>query len=193
MPQDVLETARLRLRHLGADDAGFIVELLNEPAFIRNIGDRRVRTPEDGRRYIANGPVASYVRHGFGLFAVELKEIGAPIGICGLLKRDTLEDVDIGFAFLSRYWSNGYAVEAARAVLDYGRNTVGLRRVVAITVPENDSSIRLLEKIGLRFERMVRISDDEAELRLFAVDFESPGPPGVRNRQAVRSRGAVDR
>ncbi len=178
MPQHVLETARLRLRHLGADDAGFIVQLLNEPAFIRNIGDRRVRTPEDGRGYIANGPVASYQRHGFGLLAVELKEIGAPIGICGLLKRDTLEDVDIGFAFLSRYWSKGYAVEAARAVLDYGRNTVGLRRVVAITVPENEPSIRLLEKIGLRFERMVRISQDEPELRLFAVAFEDRASSG---------------
>jgi len=168
----LIETARLRLRHLTADDADFIVELLNEPAFIRNIGDRGVRTAEDARGYIAKGPVASYERHGFGLYAVELKETGAPIGICGLLKRDTLEDVDIGFAFLSRYWSKGYAVEAAAAALDHGRDRVGLRRVVAITVPQNEPSIRVLEKIGLRFERMVKVADDEPELKLFAVDFD---------------------
>ena len=168
----LIETARLRLRHLTADDADFIVELLNEPAFIRNIGDRGVRTAEDARGYIAKGPVASYERHGFGLYAVELKETGAPIGICGLLKRDTLEDVDIGFAFLSRYWSKGYAVEAAAAALDHGRDRVGLPRVVAITVPQNEPSIRVLEKIGLRFERMVKVADDEPELKLFAVDFD---------------------
>ena len=174
--QPPIETARLRLRHLTPEDADFIVELLNEPAFIRNIGDRGVRTAEDGRAYIANGPAASYERHGFGLYAVELKETGQPIGICGLLKRDTLDDVDIGFAFLSRYWSKGYAVEAAKAVAADGRERVGLRRIVAITVPGNEPSIRVLEKIGLRFERMVRVSDSEPELKLYAVDYE----PGVR-------------
>jgi RimJ/RimL family protein N-acetyltransferase len=172
LPQLPIETARLRLRHLSADDAAFIVELLNEPAFIRNIGDRKVRADEDARAYIANGPAASYERHGFGLWAVDLKETGAPIGICGLLRRETLDDVDIGFAFLERYWSKGYAREAARVVLAYGRDVVGLKRVVAITVPDNAPSIHLLEKIGLRFERMVRLSDDDVELMLFSVEFE---------------------
>jgi len=173
MPQVVIKTPRLQLRYLSPGDADFIVELLNEPAFIQYIGDRGVRNPEDARRYIATGPVTSYERHGFGLYAVDLNDTGAAIGICGLLKRDTLADVDIGFAFLSRYWSRGYAVEAARAVLDYGRDTIGLGRIVAITVPENGPSIRLLEKIGLRYERMVRMSDGEPKLKLFAVQFRN--------------------
>jgi RimJ/RimL family protein N-acetyltransferase len=167
----LLDTSRLRLRHLTPDDAAFIAELLNEPAFIANIGDRGVRTLDDARAYIANGPMASYERHGFGLYAVDLKEDGLPIGICGLLKRDTLEDVDIGFAFLSRHWSKGYACEAAAAVLRHGRDTVGLRRIVAITVPGNEPSIRLLGKLGLRFERMIEGPAGEEELKLFAVDF----------------------
>ena len=91
----VLDTERLSLRRLGAADAEFIVELLNQPSFIANIGDRGVRTADDARRYIEDGPVASYERFGFGLFLVELKSTGEPIGICGLLKRDTLDDVDV--------------------------------------------------------------------------------------------------
>jgi ribosomal-protein-alanine N-acetyltransferase len=118
-------------------------------------------------QYIQTGPVASYERFGFGLYLVELKETGAPIGICGLLKRDSLPDVDVGFAFLPTFWSQGYALESAAAVMTYGREVLGLRRIVAITSPDNDASIRLLEKIGLRFEGMIKLSSDQAEVRLF--------------------------
>jgi len=166
----VLETNRLRLRRLSVDDAEFILRLLNEPSFIQNIGDRGVRTIDDARSYITNGPVASYDRHGFGLYLVELKLSGAAIGICGLLKRDTLEDVDIGYALLPEFWSNGYALESASEVTSDAREVLGLKRVLAVTNPDNESSIRLLEKIGFRFERFVRLSEDAVEVMLFASD-----------------------
>lgn len=152
------------------DDAEFILELLNEPSFLQYIGDRGVRSLDDAREYIANGPMASYEEHGFGLYLTVLKEQGDPIGICGLLKRETLDDVDIGFAFLPRYWSKGYALESALAVMAYGRDELGLQRIVAITAPDNDASIRLLEKLDMRFEKMVRLTDDSPEGKLFAHD-----------------------
>jgi len=167
----ILETQRLVLRQFSADDAEFILELVNEPSFIQNIGDRGVRSVSNAERYIETGPVASYARFGFGLYCVELKESGKPIGMCGLIKRDSLDDVDIGYAFLPRFWSKGYAVESALAVREYGKNVIGLRRLVGITDPANEGSIRVLEKIGLRFEKMVRLSADDIELKLFAADI----------------------
>ena len=167
----ILETERLILRQLSTDDADFILRLLNEPSFIQNIGDRGVRTLDDARSYILRVPVASYEKNGFGLNLVSLRESGVSIGMCGLIKRDALEDVDIGYAFLPEYWSSGYAVEAAIAVKEYARTVIGLKRLVAITDPENQASIRVLEKIGLRFERMVRLSEDDIELKLLAADI----------------------
>jgi RimJ/RimL family protein N-acetyltransferase len=166
----VIETERLSLRKLTADDAEFIVELLNEPPFIQYIGDRSVRTPADAARYILNGPVASYAQHGFGLYLVELTSSRAAIGICGLLKRDYLHDPDIGFAFLQRFWSQGYAHEAAAAVMEYGRNVLGVKRILAVTAPENPSSIRLLGKIGLRFDKMIGVPGAKEPGRLFTSD-----------------------
>jgi RimJ/RimL family protein N-acetyltransferase len=166
----VLETQRLVLRRLCADDADFILELLNEPSFLRYIGDKEVRNSADAVRYIENGPMASYERFGFGLYLVELKENGESMGMCGLLKRDSLPDVDIGFAFLPSFWSQGYAFESAAAVMNYGREVLGLRRIVAITSPDNDASMRLLEKIGLRFERVLKLASDQPEVRLFGTN-----------------------
>lgn len=163
----VLETERLILRRLTTDDAEFIIELLNQPSFLRYIGDKEVRNGADAVRYVQTGPIASYERFGFGLYLVELKETGVPIGICGLLKRDQLPDVDIGFAFLPDFWSQGYAFESASAVMTYGREVLGLKRIVAITSLDNDASIRLLEKIGLRFEGLIKLSEDQSEVRLF--------------------------
>ena len=167
----ILETERLVLRQLSLADAEFILELLNEPSFIQNIGDRGVRTLDDARAYILRVPVKSYEQHGFGLYLVILKESSESIGMCGLIKRDTLEDVDIGYAFLPKFWSKGYAIESALAVKAYARDVIGLKRLVAITDPENQASIRVLEKIGLRFEKMVRLSDDDIELKLLAADI----------------------
>ena len=168
---NVLETDRLILRQFSIDDADFILRLLNEPSFIRNIGDRGVRTLEDARSYLTRVPIASYERNGFGLYLVVLKESGESIGMCGLIKRDALEDVDIGYAFLPEYWSKGYAVESAQAVKDYARDVIGLKRLVAITDPENQGSIRVLEKIGLKFEKMIRLSEDDIELKLLGAEI----------------------
>ena len=169
-PLPVIETPRLALHRLTTDDADFILELLNEPSFLRFIGDKGVRTREDACRYILDGPMASYERFGFGLYRVERKDGGEPIGICGLLKRDSLEDVDVGFAFLPRFWSNGFAFESASAVLAHGRQTWGLKRILAITSPDNEASIRLLAKLGFRFERMARLSEETPEVKVFAAE-----------------------
>lgn len=163
----ILETPRLVIRRLSADDAEFILALLNEPSFLRYIGDKGVRNIADAIRYIQTGPLASYERFGFGIYLVELKESGLPIGMCGLIKRETLPDVDIGFAFLPSFWSRGYAFESAAAVMNYGRAVLGLRRIVAITSPDNDASAKLLEKCGLRYERLIKLGDETAEVRLF--------------------------
>ncbi len=166
----ILETERLVLGELAEDDAPFVLELVNDPSWLRFIGDKGVRTLDDARAYIVEGPAAMYRRLGFGLWLVRLKA-GASIGICGLIKRDTLDHVDIGFAFLPAYWGQGCAREAAAASLAHGRDVLGLRRIVAITAIENASSIRLLERIGLSFERRIRLSPDGPELNLLGVAF----------------------
>ena len=148
------------------EDAEFILELLNDAAFIRFVGDKGVRTAHDARQYIVTGPLASYEQHGFGLWVVEPKGSGTAAGICGLLKREVLADVDIGFAFLPRFRSMGYAFESAAAVLEYGRTTLGLERIVAITDEHNAGSLRVLEKIGMGFDRLIRLSDDAPLIRL---------------------------
>jgi len=167
MSMNVLETDHIILCQLSVDDAPFILELLNDPSFLRYIGDKGVRTLDDARDYILNGPIDSYERLGFGLYLTKLKDGGVPIGICGLLKRETLQDVDIGFAFLPEFWSKGYAYEAASAVMDYGLNDLGINRIGAVTLPDNHKSIKLLEKLELRFEKMVRLHDDGPEDKLF--------------------------
>jgi len=164
----VIRTSRLDLRELDFNDAEFILELLNEAGFIRFIGDKGVRTIADARDYIRHGPMDSYARNGFGLYAACLRD-GTPIGICGLVKRERLNDPDVGFAFLSRFWSLGYAVESAAAVLAHARDTLRIKRVVAITSPDNWSSIAVLGKIGLKFERMIRLVDHSPELKLFGL------------------------
>ena len=166
----ILETERLFLRQFTADDAAFILELVNEPSFIQNIGDRGVRTLSDAVKYIEAGPVTSYARNGFGLYLVQLKESGESIGMCGLIKRAALEDVDIGYAFLPKFWSKGYAVEAASAAKEQARG-LGLKRLVAIVDPANTGSIRVLEKLGLVFEKWIKLSADDIDLRLFAIDL----------------------
>lgn len=148
-----------------------MLELLNDPSFIHNIGDRKVRTLAGAKVYITKGPIASYAKHGLGLRLVVLKGTGESIGICGLIKRKTLKDVDIGYAFLPKFWSKGYAVESALAVKQFAQDVIGLKRIVGITDPENLGSIRVLEKIGMKFEKMVRLSQDDIELKLFAINF----------------------
>ena len=169
---NILETDRLILCRLAIDDAAFILDLLNDSLFLRFIGDKGVRTRDDARNYILNGPVDSYDRHGFGLYLTKLKDSAVRIGICGLLQRESLTDVDVGFAFLPEFRGQGYAFEAASAALDYGKTILGLRRIVAVTSADNDNSIRVLEKLGLTYQKMVKLSDGEPECKLFATEFQ---------------------
>lgn len=166
----VLKTERLRLRLLTLEDAPFILRLLNEPSFIRHIGDKRVRTEEDARAYITKGPLDTYARLGFGLWVVEELATGAPAGVCGLLKRDELEDVDIGYAYLPEFWSRGYATEAAAATLAHARAALGLRRVLAVVNEDNHGSIRLLEKLGFVYGRMATLASGGPPVRVYASD-----------------------
>ena len=167
----VLQTQRLTLTHLAFDDSAFIIELLNDPSFIRYIGDKEVRTAEDAREYLRTGPIHSYEQHGYGLFRTALTEGDIPIGICGLLLRDYLQDPDVGFALLPAYRGKGYAFEAAAAVLNWGKATVGLRRIVGIVDPSNRNSVGLLEKIGLSFECTMCLDGEEQDVSLYAVDY----------------------
>ena len=162
-----IDTARLALTGISESDAQFIHAVLNEPSFLRYIGDRGVRTVEDARRYIQDGPVAMYARYGYGLLRVTRRADAVPIGICGVLKRDGLPEPDLGFSLLPAHWSQGYAFEAADAVMQDARSRLGLGRVLAITSPDNNPSIRLLGKLGFRFERMTRLSPEAGEVRLF--------------------------
>lgn len=166
----VLETDRLLLRRLATDDAEFMLRLLNEPSFLHYIGDRGVRDLEQARQYIVDRIVASYEQFGFGLYMVELETSGEPIGTCGLIKREGMDDVEIGFAFLPEFWSQGYAIESAQAVMRYAEEDLGIERVVAIANLDNDRSFKLLEKLGLRFDRMIRLSENDPEVKLFTPE-----------------------
>ena len=164
----VAETERLRLRELTEEDAAFALELVNEPSWIRFIGKRDVGSLADASRYLEKGPIAMYARHGFGLWCVALRSTGEAIGMCGLIKRDTLPDVDLGFAFLPRHWGRGYALEAAEATMAYARETLGLARVVAILSQDNERSARLLVKLGFVPEGTIAMPGDAEELALYA-------------------------
>lgn len=164
----IAETSRLRIRELTADDAEFILELVNEPSFLANIGDKGVRSLEDARSFILDGQWASHRDQGFGQFMVELKDGGDPIGVCGILYRDRLEVADVGGAFLPEFQRRGYGYEAAQAVMEYGRSSLGLDTIVGLTSQENVASIKLLAKLGMSFEKIVKMSDDDEGTALYS-------------------------
>ncbi|MBC7396498.1 MAG: GNAT family N-acetyltransferase [Bdellovibrionales bacterium] len=168
-----LETKRLLLRAFSMEDAPFILEILNDESFIRNIADRGVRDEEAARIYLTRGPLHSYQEHGFGMYLVVEKQNGAPLGMCGLVKRSGLDDIDIGFAFLPPHWGKGYALEAAQAVLAEAKNTLRLKRLVGITHPANQSSIRVLEKLGMKLEGTVTLPGEVREILLYGMDLSS--------------------
>lgn len=166
----VLETRRLTLRRFCLDDAEFVLRMLNDPGWLEHIGDRGVRSVDDARIYLRDRMLAMYERLGFGMYLVALRDSGVPIGTCGLVKRDGLDDVDIGFAFLPQFRGEGFALESAAAVLAHGKAAFGLKRIVAIVSPANHRSVSLLNKLGLRFERTVSLPGDDEELALYAVN-----------------------
>jgi [ribosomal protein S5]-alanine N-acetyltransferase len=167
---NVLETDRLLLRRLTLDDAEFIFRLVNDPLWLRFIGDKNVHDLDGARRYLREGPLDMYQRYGFGMYRVEERASGMPAGMCGLIKRDTLPDVDVGYAFLPEFRGKGYAYEAAAAVLVHGNRVFGLRRIVAITTPSNETSIRVLEKAGMKFERLLELTPGDP-VNLFAREW----------------------
>jgi RimJ/RimL family protein N-acetyltransferase len=167
---DILETARLRLRTATPDDTAFYCALVNDPDFIEHIGDRGIRTLDEARAALLAGPIAMQEERGHSLYVVELKECGAMIGMCGLIKRDTLIDVDIGYAYLPTGRGQGYAFEAAAAVLAYAP-ALGLERVVAITSPANVASNGLLRKLGMRFERFTHLVPDGPGSNLYSIEL----------------------
>lgn len=169
----VLETGRLILRQLHTGDAAFILRIVNDPSWLKYIGDKGVRSLEGAEKYILTGPVDMYHRLGFGMWLVELKSNRKPIGLCGLIKRDTLDDVDLGFALLPAFCQKGYAIEAAAATLEYAQTDLQLSRVVAITSQDNTVSGRLLEKLGFKFERLLPVDPDDELLKFFV--FEATG------------------
>jgi len=164
----IIETARLELAEMTPGDAEFILQLLNDPAFIHNIGDRGVYSIDGAKTYIRDRLIAHYREHGYGLYKVSVKETGQAVGMSGLVKRDFYQHPDVGFAFLPQYRSRGYAYESTLAVMNYARQELGLDRIIAVTTAENKASIRLLEKIGLRFETTVQWPEDDGELSLYA-------------------------
>lgn len=151
----VLTTARLRLRQLDTDDAAFLVTLLNDPDFLRHIGDRGVRCDTDALGYLEAGPFASYAQHGFGLWCCERLDTGEPIGLCGLLRRDTLTHPDVGYALLPEARGHGYAREAVAGTLRHAREVLQLSEIVAIVSPANERSLHLLESLGYERTEMV--------------------------------------
>lgn len=163
----VISTARLRLRRFTYEDAPFLVVLLNDAAFLQYIGDRGVRTEADARQYLDFGPLASYAANNFGLWCMERLDTGAPIGTCGLLKRPTLDDVDVGYALVPEARGAGYAREAVAGVLQYARETLMLSKVVAIVAPGNVASIRVVESLGYRADAMVTSAPGQDPVMLY--------------------------
>ena len=156
-----------------------MLALLNDAAFIRFIGDRKVRTEEEARTYIRAGAMASYEQHGHGLYLVVSKELAEPIGTCGILRREVLPDPDLGFAFAAEHRAKGHGREAASAVLDYAKASLGLPRIAAIVSPDNEASLRALTSLGFGFERMVRMADDEPEILYLVRHLDDRPPAGI--------------
>jgi RimJ/RimL family protein N-acetyltransferase len=171
MPQPLIQTERLNLRLLRDDDtdAAGMLALLNEPGFHQYIGDRGVRTQEQARDYIRNGPFASYVNHGFGMYVIERRSDGAWMGNAGLVRRDGLIHVDVGYALLGEFSGQGYALEAARAVVVYARDMLRIRTLCAIVSKGNARSVALLEKLGFVTDGVVTLPGKDEELFLFLL------------------------
>lgn len=164
-----LETERLYLRRVTLDDADLMLAVWNDPAFVRNVGDRGIRTVEQARESMKSGALKLYEDYGYGPYSMVLKSDGCQIGICGLFKRENLEDPDIGFAVLPDYCSKGYAGEAAFAVVAHARDDLEIRGLIAIVSPDNTASIGLIEKLGLSFDRMITMPGDEDEISLYSA------------------------
>ena len=190
-PDLVIDSARLRLRPLTPDDASFVLELVNDPDWIRYIGDRGVHDLDDARRYVTDGPMASYARHGFGLYLVTRRADAAPIGICGLIQRETLPAPDVGFAFLPAFRGRGFAAEAVDALLRCARELAGADQLYAVVQPDNARSLHLLHQAGFRPAGTTRLVADGPELTLLSVALGDPGAADRAERDHRRDHSST--
>ena len=164
----IAETQRLILTKITEDDAPFILELMNTPGWLKFIGDRNIKTVSEARDYIKKNQLKCYEDYGFGYYKILLKsENLKPIGTSGLLKRDTLEHIDVGFSLLPNYYKKGYGFEAANTILNLAKTQFKIKTVCAITLPSNIASIRLLKKLGLSLKKEVKPFEDDETLLLF--------------------------
>jgi [ribosomal protein S5]-alanine N-acetyltransferase len=163
----LIDTNRLVIRKITEQDFHFIFRLLNEPSWIKYIGDKGIKTEDDAKNYIKTGPIQMYKDFGFGLFIVTLKENAVPIGLCGLIKRPSLENIDLGYAFLPEYTGKGYAFEATKAVIQYGKEQLSIDKIVAITTIDNLNSEKVLLKLGFSFDSLIKENNASKELKLF--------------------------
>ncbi len=171
----MLESDRLTLHEMTLGDAGLMLAIWNDPAFVRHVGDRGIRTNEAAEEAMRQGILRLYEDYGYGPFRIALKDSGEAIGISGLFRRDGLDDPDIGYATLPDYCGKGYAYEAACAVIEHAKTVLGLERLIAIISPENAASIRLIGKLGFEFERMHRMPDDDHEVGIYGKSLKNNG------------------
>jgi len=167
----ILETDRLIIREFNFEDSDFVIRLVNSPGWLAFIGDRNIKNTEQANQYMISGPMASYKKQGYGFYVVVLKNTQKPIGICGLIKRNTLPETDLGFAFLPEFNGQGYAYESASSIVDYAKNQLKLKNLLAIVMPENASSIKLLEKLGMQFDKMIEFGDKKELLMLYNINL----------------------
>ena len=158
-----METERLSLREVALDDAPFMLELLNSPGFLENIGDRGVRDEDQARAYIEERVLGSYRDHGFGMWLALQKIDRAPVGLAGLVRREGLDVPDVGYAFVPKVWGRGYAQEAAAAVLAHAQGPLGIPKLAAITSPENFASMAVLRKIGFTYRGVIQLPGVDRE------------------------------
>jgi RimJ/RimL family protein N-acetyltransferase len=163
----ILETDRLLLKEFEPVDAAFIVQLVNTEGWLKYIGDRNIKTIEKAEHYLVNGPIKSYRQNGYGLYKVEKKDTHQPIGMCGIIKREHLPCPDIGFAFLPEFCNQGFAFEIATATMDFAKEELSLPVIAAITVPQNERSVRLLKKLGLSFQEKIKMPGSQDEVDLY--------------------------
>jgi len=171
MSGPILETERLQLRWMTLDDTPMMFAVWNDPAFMQFVGDRGIRTLEEAEVSMQQGPVHLYAEYGYGPFRVICRDDGADMGVCGLYRRDGLDEPDIGFAFLPEFRGKGFGYEASVAVLDHARDVLKLPRVTAIVSPANDASIALLEKLGMSYDKAMRLPGDDEDVSLYIIDF----------------------
>jgi [ribosomal protein S5]-alanine N-acetyltransferase len=167
--QPLIATPRLKIFALTSADSALVLTIFNMPSFHQNVGDRGLRTAEDGHNYTAN-LIKMHTERGHGMWKVCLADSGEPIGLCGLIKRDALEDVDVGFAFFPSTWGNGYASEAAKACVEYGRIKLGLKRMAGIVAPHNLASVRILQKLGMKYVRDLEMKPGNV-VQVFEMDL----------------------